>query len=404
MHGRIALALTHAAFDSQTKQHVIAYGSSIQGNLVAHDYVQDLIDENATAWSELTDHPFPRSMAKGVTALNGFRHYMIQDGTYLEYYYRVRMESVGKTGTFEEIKELSEKLYSSLTYVATFRDDLTKKLGVPSDVVTNEAKSEELQNSIRLYEGVVKDGDWLDIHIVLTPCIVGYNIIANELLREPETIRNTLFYPLWIQANAAGSSAKKYWEFINNNIANLSQEERDRRWQGWVTKFGTACGTEAAFFGLAIPNKFSAYNIVKDGTYNIRSYRAGNAYLTSSQPILVVTQEDPPQDEREWSLTNSASGFVIKNVTQQGFLTVSVEDPLQPKYDVSISAEEHRWSINPVEVHGLNGTYLVYQLFSAVRSQYVLDAGNDATNPKVFVANNAEISSQLWVLELVAAV
>lgn len=88
-------------------------------------------------------------------------------------------------------------------------------------------------------------------------------------------------------------------EFINNNIANLSQEERDRRWQGWVTKFGTACGTEAAFFGLAIPNKFSAYNIVKDGTYNIRSYRAGNAYLTSSQPILVVTQEDPPQDERK---------------------------------------------------------------------------------------------------------
>lgn len=72
------------------------------------------------------------------------------------------MESVGKTGTFEEIKELSEKLYSSLTYVATFRDDLTKKLGVPSDVVTNEAKSEELQNSIRLYEGVVKDGDWLE--------------------------------------------------------------------------------------------------------------------------------------------------------------------------------------------------------------------------------------------------
>lgn len=101
---------------------------------------------------------------------------------------------------------------------------------------------------VRLTNGAIATGlangcPLCSIHIVLTPCIVvrsnavglkklsdmlqGYNTIANELLREPETIRSmhyfiyqrenarltyldTLFYPLWIQANAAGSSAKKY--------------------------------------------------------------------------------------------------------------------------------------------------------------------------------------------------
>ena len=72
------------------------------------------------------------------------------------------MESVTKTGTFEEIQEFLVELSSSLEYVTEARDDLTNKLGVPAADVTTEEKSQELLNSINLYKTVVENGNWLE--------------------------------------------------------------------------------------------------------------------------------------------------------------------------------------------------------------------------------------------------
>lgn len=103
---------------------------------------------------------------------------------------------------------------------------------------------------------------------------------------------------MWIQANSGGSSATKYKSkhspyvpsgfrcshgpsaFINKSIGSLTEEERNARWQGWVTNFKTACGTEKAFFGLGVdPAKFPAYKILPDGVYTIRNYRKDKQYL-----------------------------------------------------------------------------------------------------------------------------
>ena len=72
------------------------------------------------------------------------------------------MESIAKSGTFEEIREFAAKLSTSLQYVADSRDDLTNKLGVPKASVAGEEKSQALKNSLELYKSVVKDGDWLE--------------------------------------------------------------------------------------------------------------------------------------------------------------------------------------------------------------------------------------------------
>lgn len=85
-----------------------------------------------------------------------------QDASYLEYYYRVRTAAVAKSGSFEEITDFAAKLSSSLQYVTEARNDCTNKLGVPADDVAKEPKSQQLQDSLSLYEEVVKNGDWLE--------------------------------------------------------------------------------------------------------------------------------------------------------------------------------------------------------------------------------------------------
>jgi hypothetical protein len=126
----------------RTKQRDIAFGSNVEEDKDKdkdkEDYVEKLLKECATAWGDLINYPFPVKLAEGTAVLNGFRHYMIvskttrtshrgistshpqQDATYLEYYYRVRMEFIGKSGTFEEIREFAAKLSSSLPVCRRF--------------------------------------------------------------------------------------------------------------------------------------------------------------------------------------------------------------------------------------------------------------------------------------------
>lgn len=84
--------------------------------------------------------------------------------------------------------------------------------------------------------------------------------------------------------------------FINTNIGNLSEEERTRRWPVFVQNFQKACGTEKAFFGLATPYVFPAYNIASNGTYKIRSYRQGNRYLVANENLVTTQANDPGED------------------------------------------------------------------------------------------------------------
>ena len=82
-------------------------------------------------------------------------------------------------------------------------------------------------------------------------------------------------------------------DFINKSIGDLSEEERTKRWPGWVTNFTDACGTEKAFFDLGIPslaNIVPAYKVVTDGIYKIRNYH-NNHFLVSKTDSSVITKE-----------------------------------------------------------------------------------------------------------------
>ncbi|KAF8547157.1 WD40 repeat-like protein [Imleria badia] len=418
LHSRIALALGHAAVDvdkgstnmRRTQEQVAAFGSSIQDGTTAVqvDYVDELVKESAKAWDDYIGDSFPKQLAKDTVLLNGFRHYMVQDGLYLEHYYRLRIEAVGKSGDFEEIKKVAAKLAKSLDWVTSFRDDLTDKLGVPKPDVTGEEKSKALLDSIALHEKVLKNGDWLDIHIILLPCILGYYAIATKLLYDSETIRNTIYYPLWILGNTTEVRIHHDFNlrsaeilmtpgFINKSIGNLPKEEREKRWKGWVDNFTKACGTEKAFFDLANPslNKVPDYNIVKNGSYKIRSYR--NNYSLVARPDLSVVTSVVPT-EGLWRLTNTLEGYMFESIAgQNGFLTVSDGDLNQPLYPVKVSkdGQQQRWQINTVAVYGDKGLQQAFQVFPPGRSEFVLDAGRDINEPKVFMMNNCQISTLL---------
>jgi thiaminase len=146
------------------------------------DHIRSLIEANQQLWEDLVNHPFPRQMARGTAPLNGFRHYMIvswfipifprssqpepqQDATYMEYYTRVRMLSIASSrskASFKDLENFGGKMSNSLQYAKIMRDACEKQLGIPQEVVSGEPESQQLKNSIALYERVAQEGDWLE--------------------------------------------------------------------------------------------------------------------------------------------------------------------------------------------------------------------------------------------------
>ncbi|KAI9569802.1 hypothetical protein HD554DRAFT_451703 [Boletus coccyginus] len=341
---RVALAFGHADVDAQIQQLVLsALGTILQTKAVQVDYVDKILQECAAEWDSYTKHLFPQTLANDTANLNGFRHYMIQDVLYLEDYYRVRTQSVSRTGSFEEMIRIAAKLSNSLGYVTAARADCTDKLGVPQEVVNNEPKSDALKNSIALHESVFQKDDWLDMHIVFLPCILGYYTIASKLLKDPKTIRNTVYYPLWIQAMSSGSSSREYRKFINSNIDEAKWEKKKAY---WFEIFKKACATEVAFFGLASAN-FPTYGIVANGTYEVQNYR--NDYFLVSGANSVITEKTKPAEGAEWILANTPNGYTIRNLSgTRGLLNVS-GDLTKPLYYVTVSRTDQSWPINKVD-------------------------------------------------------
>ena len=148
------------------------------------------------------------------------------------------MESIGNLqsrASFQDLESFAAKLSQSLQYSTDARNVCEKQLGVPKDIIENEPMSDQLKQSIKLYENVAREGDWLacvmrvnrlwsrlkgvfslhSMHIVLLPCIMvstsiaygvrnkqadvlqGYYTIASKLLNDPATVRSMFSSYCW---------------------------------------------------------------------------------------------------------------------------------------------------------------------------------------------------------------
>lgn len=75
------------------------------------------------------------------------------------------MQSIASSkskASFKDLENFMGKVSDSLHYAKDVRNVCEKQLGIPQDVVANEPMSEQLKNSIELYESVAREGDWLE--------------------------------------------------------------------------------------------------------------------------------------------------------------------------------------------------------------------------------------------------
>ncbi|RDW85189.1 hypothetical protein BP6252_02779 [Coleophoma cylindrospora] len=215
------------------------------GNFVDYLLARDDVQE---AWKRHTEHEFLTRLANGTLPLEAFKYYLIQD-----YLFLVQFARANSLAAYKE-KDL-DKIVRSAEIVLHINREMALHLSYCKDFgLTKEdiLKTEESQACTAYTRYVLDTGaseDWLALQIALSPCLIGYGVIARRLYDDPKTVREGNPYWKWI----ANYVADDYTEAVTLGIELLdkhAQKQSPSRIEELVKIFIHATNMETGFWNM----------------------------------------------------------------------------------------------------------------------------------------------------------
>ncbi len=154
----------------------------------------------AQPWRDYLQHDFVRGLGDGSLPPACFRHYLVQDYIFLINYARAYALGVYKGETVEEMRYAVSGVEGLLKGELQLHLKYCQSWGLSeADVLaTPEATGNMAYTRFALERGLA--GDYLDLLVALTPCMVGYAEIGTQLLADPGTRRDGNPYLPWIES------------------------------------------------------------------------------------------------------------------------------------------------------------------------------------------------------------
>lgn len=203
-------------------------------------------------WTAYVDHPFVAGLGDGSLPEAAFRHYLIQDYLFLIQFARAYALGVYKARDLAEMRAGLRGLSAILDKEMDLHVDYCAGWGISRSEM--ETAEEDLPTVA--YTRFVLDaglsGDLLDLHVALSPCVIGYAVIARRLAEAEPAAPERNPYWLWIA---------EYSSAAYQDLAATAVETLDRlagaalpgdRLERLADLFGRACRLEAAFWQMGL--------------------------------------------------------------------------------------------------------------------------------------------------------
>ena len=206
-------------------------------------------------WDDYVDHAFIAGIADGSLPEPAFRHYLGQDYLFLLQFARAYALAVYKSDSLEDMRAeaagmsaiLDVETHLHVTFCAGWGLDEAAMAALPEDPACIAYTRFVLERGMA--------GDILDLHVALSPCIIGYAHIGRRLAADPATKMAGNPYADWI-AMYAGDD---YQEVAAAAEARLNKIAKQR-------------GGEARFASLS--RDFSAATLLEVGFWQMVLERA----------------------------------------------------------------------------------------------------------------------------------
>lgn len=214
-----------------------------------------LIESCQIDWNNFIQHDFVQQLGKGILSKSCFQHYLKQDYLFLIHFSRAWGLAVYKSRNLIEIREA----LTSLKTIVEVELDLHIRYCQQWNITEKELNTLSEAKANIAYTRYVLDigqqGELLDLHIALAPCLIGYSMIVDWIKQQVwyKSFKNP--YQSWLEMYASEKfiiTVQKEIDWINQHLVDIGQQ----RFEQLATVFRNATQLEIGFWqmGLDISN------------------------------------------------------------------------------------------------------------------------------------------------------
>jgi len=203
-------------------------------------------------WDAYCQHAFVRQLGAGSLTAEAFRHYLQQDYLFLLHFSRAWGLAVYKSRTMAELRQGLAALKAIVDIELDLHVQYCAQWGISEADLAVLPESRATTTYTRYVLDVGMQGDLLDLHVALAPCLLGYADIASWLVTQPFTVRGSGNpYEAWIAMYAsdefqAAANAERHW--LDGQLALVSAARYDQL----AHIFSQAAQLEADFWQMGL--------------------------------------------------------------------------------------------------------------------------------------------------------
>lgn len=216
------------------------------------DIFDRLKGECAADWSSYVDHAFVRQLGEATLPEAAFRTYLVQDYLFLIQFARAYALAVYKSRTLADMRAAHAGVGAILDVEMDLHVRLCGRWGLTPQQLE---AAPELQATVA-YTRYVLDcgfaGDLLDLHVALTPCVIGYAEIAKTLVANIKQPLTNHPYREWI-GEYAGEAYQTVAQNAREQLTRLAAKSMTaERFPDLCAVFAKASRLEADFWQMAL--------------------------------------------------------------------------------------------------------------------------------------------------------
>jgi thiaminase/transcriptional activator TenA len=211
----------------------------------------DLKQRCAGSWEAYCHHEFVRRLGTGDLPQAAFRHYLQQDYLFLIHFARAFALAAYKSRSLADLRRAGDGLKAILDIELDLHVAYCSEWGIPQDDLEALPESRATLAYTRYVLDTGNRGDLLDLHVALSPCMIGYAEIAAWLLDQPSTRLDGNPYAAWISMYAGDEfqlAARDERDWVDARLARVDAA----RFDGLVEIFDTAARLEADFWQMGL--------------------------------------------------------------------------------------------------------------------------------------------------------
>ncbi|MBL3826658.1 MULTISPECIES: thiaminase II [unclassified Marinobacter] len=160
---------------------------------------EDLKKSCQNEWQAYIEHGFVQQLGNATLAPEAFQHYLKQDYLFLIQFARAFALAAYKSPTLSDLRQAKEGLQAIVDVELDLHVSYCKEWGISEQELADLPEARATLAYTRYVLDTGNRGDLLDLHVALSPCMVGYGEIANWLNSRAETIRGENNpYDAWI--------------------------------------------------------------------------------------------------------------------------------------------------------------------------------------------------------------